>query len=207
MNKHLSIIVLVILALGAALGGRLFLMSDEGSGGVSLSLANKTKAIGGPFTLTTHDGRQVTEKDFAGSPFMVYFGYTFCPDVCPTSLSAIGDAFEILGDRVNGLPVLFITVDHERDTVEALADYVDYFHPNIIGLTGTQAQIDQAVKSYKAYYAKVVDKSREEGEGKGFYLMDHSAFTYFMDETGTMAALFPHGMAPEEMAKRLGNLL
>ncbi|GAB6052403.1 SCO family protein [Magnetospira thiophila] len=204
MNKHLSIILLVVLALAAALGGRLFLMSGNGDGGgVSINLAQQTGAIGGPFSLTTHDGRQVTEKDFLGKPFMVYFGYTFCPDVCPTSLSAIGDALEMVGDKAKDLPVLFISVDPERDTPEALADYVDYFSPNIIGLTGTAEQIQQAARAYKAYFAKV----REEGKGEDFYLMDHSAFTYFMDETGTMAALFPHGMAPEEMAQRLEKLL
>lgn len=201
MTKYLSLILLVALALAAAVGGRFLLM--QGGDATSVTLGARGGNVGGPFTLTDHTGKTVTEKDFLGKPFLVYFGYTYCPDICPTTLSAIQDALDIVGDKAKDVPILLITVDPERDTVEALADYVSYFHPNTVGLTGTPEQVTAVARAYKAYYAKAMDPN----DDNGFYLVDHSAFTYLMGAEGTMLALLSHGVTPEEMAERIGKFL
>ena len=136
--------------------------------------------IGGPFTLTDHTGRQVTEKDFQGKAMLIFFGYTFCPDVCPTSLTEISAAMDKLGPMAAQVVPILVSVDPERDTPEVLKDYVAHFHPSIVGLTGTQEQIKQAAKAYRVFYAKVVD----EGGDKDAYLMDHSSVIYLMGPNG-----------------------
>ncbi|MXU64739.1 SCO family protein [Oceanomicrobium pacificus] len=137
-------------------------------------------AIGGPFTLTDHTGREVTEADVITGPTLVYFGYTYCPDVCPLDTTRNLDVVDRLAERGMEVKPVFITIDPARDTVEALAEYVGYLHEDLVGLTGTDDQIAAASKAYKTYYAK-------NGEGED-YLMDHSTFTYLMDpEEGLLA--------------------
>jgi protein SCO1/2 len=163
----------------------------DGGSGVAL--------IGGPFELVDQTGRAVTAQAWTGKPLLIYFGYTYCPDVCPTELSAMSAALDLLGDSVDLQP-LFITVDPARDTVAVMADYVGHFHPKMIGLTGSAEQVAVAAKAYRVYYAK------GPGEGDG-YLMDHSGFVYLMGPDHRYLAHFPPSTAPEAMAKRIRELL
>jgi cytochrome oxidase Cu insertion factor (SCO1/SenC/PrrC family) len=147
------------------------------------------------FTLTDHHGRTVTEADFRGRTLLVYFGYTYCPDVCPTTLSSIVDAMSLLGEGADALVPILITIDPERDSAAALADYVGAFDPRIIGLTGTPEQIAAAARPFRVYYER-------NGTGAD-YTMDHSAFTYLLGPDGRRLEAFPHGTQAKEMAQAL----
>lgn len=163
----------------------------EGGSGVAL--------IGGPFELVDHTGRTVTDQTWAGKPLLVYFGYTYCPDVCPTELSAMSSAMDLLNGDVDVQP-LFVTVDPARDTVQAMADYVAHFHPKMVGLTGSAEQVAAAAKAYRVYYA------RGPGDEES-YLMDHSSFVYLMGRDHRYLAHFPPNTEPEAMARRIRELL
>ncbi len=156
--------------------------------------------IGGPFTLVDQDGRTVTQTDFAGKWMLVYFGYTYCPDVCPLGLNTIAEALEQLplAQRDAIVPVL-VTVDPERDTPEILKEYVAAFGPQFKGLTGSPEQVQAALKAWRVYSRKA------EPQPDGSYLVDHSTFTYLMDPAGAYASHFSHGITADEMAKRLGE--
>lgn len=157
--------------------------------------------VGGPFTLVDHTGRTVTDQDFGGRYLLVYFGFTYCPDVCPTELQTMTQAIDLLGPDADRVQPLFITVDPQRDTADVLADYVRLFHPRLVGLTGTPEQIAEAARAYRVYYAKAP------GDDPTHYLMDHSSFVYLMDPQGDLAALFTPGTDAEEMARTLRNHL
>ncbi len=159
--------------------------------------------IGGSFTLVDHNGKTVTARDFRGRFMLVYFGYTYCPDVCPTTLTTMADAIDILdGDGESVVPV-FITVDPERDTPEHLKMYVNYFHPRLVGLTGTSESVAAAAKAYRIYYAK----ARQDGASGDDYLMDHLSFVFLMGPDGAFRAHFENGIGPEAMAKRIREYL
>jgi protein SCO2 len=149
--------------------------------------------VGGPFALVDHHGKRRTDADFRGRLMLVYFGYTFCPDVCPTDLLQIGQLMKTLGPAQQGLQPLFITLDPGRDTSKQLAAYVPHFHPAIIGLTGAPAAIDAAANAYKVYYKKVP------GLTGGAYSVDHSAFIYLMDRKGKYLGFFPPGTPADRM--------
>jgi len=135
-------------------------------------IAGGSAAIGGPFTLVSETGQTVTDADVITKPTLIYFGYTFCPDVCPMDASRNAFAVDLLAEQGYDVQSVFITIDPERDTPEVLAQFTDYMHPDMLGLTGTPEQIKAASQAYKTYYAK-----RGTGE---FYLMDHSVFTYLV---------------------------
>lgn len=160
-------------------------------------------AVGGPFELVDHRGQTVTDQSFRGRFMLVYFGFTFCPDICPTELTMISQTLDTLGDEAEAVEALFITIDPERDTVEAMADYVGLFHPRLIGLTGTAEQVAGAARAYRAYYARVEDP------GASYYLMDHSTFVYLMGPEGENLAVFPPGTSSDRLAaeirRRLGS--
>ena len=160
-------------------------------------------AVGGAFRLVDHNGRAVTEGDFLGRFLVVYFGYTFCPDVCPTELQTISDALDLLADKAEAFQPVFITVDPERDTVEALAAYVPHFHPRLIGLTGRPDQVAAAARVYGVQYGKV----RDGAPAAGAYLMNHTAFVYLMAPDGRFLTFFRSGTTAAEMARRLGAWL
>ena len=126
-----------------------------------LSIGKAT--VGGPFTLTDHTGRRVTDKDFRGQHLLVFFGFTYCPDVCPSGLQVMTAALEELGPKAEKITPIFISVDPERDTPEQLALYVSSFHPRLVGLTGTPEEIQQVAKAYRVYYKKVEDESSTAG--------------------------------------------
>jgi cytochrome oxidase Cu insertion factor (SCO1/SenC/PrrC family) len=153
--------------------------------------------VGGPFKLTDHAGISRTEQDFRGKLLLVYFGFTYCPDICPTDLQNISLALDQLGAIGDKVQPLFITVDPERDTAAHLAEYVKMFHPRLIGLTGDAAAIQAAADAYKVYYAKVPMK------GSSDYTVDHTAFVYLMAADGKYLGFFPPGTTPERIAATL----
>jgi protein SCO1/2 len=163
-------------------------------------MAVSPSAVGGPFRLTDQNGRTVTDADFKGKPFLVFFGFTHCPDVCPTALFDMSEAFRRLGPDAEKMSALFISVDPERDTPEKLKDYLQSFHPRISALTGTQAEIDAVAKAYKAYAKKV---PLDGGE----YTMDHTAIVYLMDREGRFVAPFNLKRPADEAAKDLRRYL
>jgi len=173
----------------AAISGRD--MPAPSAGGIQLA---QGVVLGGPFTLTDHTGRTVTEADFAGRLLLVFFGFTYCPDVCPTELGTIAAALDLLGEDAERVTPVLITIDPERDTPEALATYVALFHPRLVGLTGTAEQIAAVARSYRVYYAKVHPRDATD------YLMDHSAFTYLVGPDGRVRSLFRPQTSPEAIA-------
>jgi cytochrome oxidase Cu insertion factor (SCO1/SenC/PrrC family) len=150
--------------------------------------------IGGSFALTDHTGKPRTDAEFRGKLMLVYFGFSFCPDVCPTDLMAIGQAIDKLGSDGDGVQPLFITVDPERDTPAHLADYVPFFHPRLIGFTGDAEHIRDAARAYRVYFAKVAIGRAAE------YTVDHSGFIYLMDRDGKYLGFFPPGTPADRMA-------
>lgn len=157
--------------------------------------------IGGPFTLTDQDGKTVTDADYRGKYLLIYFGYTYCPDVCPTELGTMARAMDLLGRQADKVQPMFISVDPERDTVAHLKDYVGLFHPNLVGLTGTPEQVKAAAKAYRVYYAK----APQEGGKTGDYLMDHSSFLYLMGPDGRFLGVYPAGTTADRVAQDLGS--
>jgi len=189
-----ALAALVILGAGAFLA---LALRDNPRGAAGTVLAS---AIGGPFRLTDQNGKTVTDADLKGKWSLVYFGYTHCPDACPTALNDISIALEDLGTKRDAVRPVFITVDPERDTPEALKAYVTSFDAPILALTGTPEQVAQAAKGYRVYYAK-------HPEAGGEYSMDHSSVIYVMDPQGRFTASFTHESTPEQIAERLKKLL
>lgn len=155
--------------------------------------------IGGPFALVDGDGRPVTQAAFAGEPTLVFFGYTHCPDVCPTTLDAISQTLKAMGPE-RPVKALFITLDPERDTPAVMKDYLSSFDPRIVGLTGTQAAVDRVAHEYRVYARKVPT-------GDGGYSVDHTGVVYLMDGRGAFVESFnPDLDDPEAAAKTLARL-
>jgi protein SCO1/2 len=149
--------------------------------------------VGGPFTLIDHNGAQKTDADFRGRLLLIYFGFTYCPDVCPTDLVAMASAVDQLGTRGDAVQPLFITVDPERDTPEHLAQYVPAFHPRLIGLTGTQDAVRRVAEAYKVFVEKVP------GAASSSYSLNHSGFLYLMDAQGGYLGFFPPGTTADRL--------
>ena len=194
------VLVAVLFAGFAILGAGAFLalsLHETPRGAAGTLLAS---AIGGPFRLVDQDGKMVTDADLKGKWSLVYFGYTHCPDACPTALNDIAIALDELGSKRSAVRPVFITVDPERDTPEVLKAYVTAFDAPILALTGTPEEVAQAAKGYRVYYAK-------HPEAGGDYSMDHSSVIYVMDPEGRFTASFTHQSAPEEIAERLKKLL
>lgn len=170
--------------------------------------------IGGPFTLVNHKGLTVTDADFRGKFMLVYFGYTFCPDVCPNELGVISQALDDLGSAAEKITPVFITVDPERDSVAQLAEYVDNFHKSLVGLTGTPEQIKTAAKAYRVYYARP-DTAKAKADESGStpsakdedYVMDHSSITFLMGPDGKYVSHFAYGTKPDVMTEKLRSLV
>lgn len=165
------------------------------------STVQSSVPIGGPFTLTDQDGKTVTDADYRGKYLLIYFGYTYCPDVCPTELGTMARAMDMLGVQAEKVQPMFISVDPERDTVAHLKDYVGLFHPNLVGLTGTPEQVKAAAKAYRVYYAK----APQEGGKSEDYLMDHSSFLYLMGPDGRFLGVYPAGTTADRVAQDLGT--
>lgn len=158
--------------------------------------------IGGDFELTAHTGDKFSSKSLAGKPHMVFFGFTHCPDICPTTLLEVSNDLSDLGPDADKLKVLFITVDPARDTVEQLKSYMSAFDPRILGLTGTTKEIAHVARLYRAFYQRVDSKDDD-----GDYTMNHTASIYLMDANGNLASTLTHEENPQIRAKKLRRLL
>lgn len=155
--------------------------------------------IGGPFRLASSNGGEVTDADFRGHPFLVFFGYTHCPDICPTTLFQISEVLKAMGPDKQ-IKALFITIDPERDTPAVMKEYLSSFDPRIIGLTGTRKETDAVEKAYRVYARKAP------GSG-GDYAMDHTAVVYLMDKQGRFVTAFDVSRSPQAAAKELSAYL
>ena len=199
MNLRLLAVALV----GLVAGGAVAVAVLPGFRGSLPSLPSAGKAlVGGPFELVDHTGRTVTDKDFRGRFMLVYFGFTFCPDVCPSGLQVMSAALDKLGAKADMVVPIFITVDPERDTPAQLAQYVPSFHPRLIGLTGTAEQIASVQKAYRVYAKKVADDKSSAG-----FTFDHTSIMYLMDPKGQYVAHFTHATPVDRIAERLGKAL
>ncbi|SLN12037.1 SCO family protein [Oceanibacterium hippocampi] len=202
--KHLPLVlgILIVVGLAGIAGwqvyesGILQRFADDGNRGQG------TADVGGPFTLVAQDGHTVSDTDFRGKLMLVYFGYTFCPDVCPTSLQNEAVALDILGDDADDVAPIFITVDPNRDSQQVMAEYMDAFGPRFIGLRGTEEQVAEVAKRYRVYFRKVdPDKDPEN------YLVDHLSFLYLMGRDGKFITAFGHATTPEEIARGIREYL
>ena len=195
MNARTSQIILVISSFLAGLvlfvGAILFAAGNFSSGNTGPS------AIGGPFTLTDQDGKPITDAALKGRPALVFFGYTHCPDVCPTTLFDLSEVLRVLGPDAARTMAVFITVDPERDTPAVMKDYLSSFDPHLRGLTGDEKAITAVEKEYRVY-AKKVPTGKD-----GDYSMDHTALVYLMDKQGRFVAPFNLKRRPEESAAEL----
>lgn len=190
----LAALVLAVIVGGTAVYTWLAPETDCGAG-VALGAD-----IGGPFELVTAQGATVTEAEVLDKPSLVYFGYTFCPDVCPFDLARNALAVDLLEDAGHEVGLVFVTIDPARDTPEVLADYVQDMHPRMTALTGSAEQVDAAARAYRVYYAK--------GTGEGeFYLMDHSTFTYLMVPGQGLATYFKRDDTAEAIAETTACLI
>lgn len=190
MNRRLILPLAVFLLGAAALAAAAFLtFAPSRQSGQSLA-----SSVGGPFSLTTAEGKTLTEKELRGAPFLVFFGFTHCPDICPTKLFEISEVLRAAGPKGEKLRALFVSVDPERDTAETMKSYLGSFDPRIIGLTGERPAIEAAIKAYRAYARKVPLKD-------GDYTMDHTALVYLMDKNGGFVGAFNIERPPAEAAQ------
>jgi protein SCO1/2 len=160
------------------------------------SIGQAVAAVGGPFHLEDQNGKPVSDADMKGRPFLVFFGFTHCPDTCPTTLFDVSQLLRTLGPDADKTGALFITVDPERDTPAVMKDYLSNFDPHLRGLTGDQASINAAIKAYRVYAKKVPLEN-------GDYTMDHTAVVYLMDKDGRFVAPFSMKRTPETEAADL----
>jgi cytochrome oxidase Cu insertion factor (SCO1/SenC/PrrC family) len=156
--------------------------------------------LGGAFELTDHNGQKVTEKSWPNKYLLLYFGFTHCPDVCPTGLNKIVQALnELPEETVAQIQPILVTIDPSRDTASSLKTYVELFHPKLVGLTGTQQQVDHIIDIYKVY-------AQKEGNGPD-YMMNHSAYTYLQNPNGQVIGIYAHDTPPDNMAKQISQAL
>lgn len=194
----LAVTVLLLVVAAGVFGWSLF--GERGKEAVGAA------AIGGPFELVDQHGETRTAEGFRGRYMLIYFGYTFCPDVCPTTLATMSRGLEALAERApekaEAVTPVFITVDPERDDAAALAGYAPHFHDRLVALTGTPEQVADAAKEYRVYYSKV----EEEGaSNSGDYLMDHSSFIYLIGPEGNYVTHFGHDATVEQVADGLAE--
>jgi protein SCO1/2 len=204
MNEERTTMIRVIAGVSTvamiALMGGIWLVSQSGPGDQfaqcrASTVAGGAGAIGGPFELVREDGVTVTDTDVITDPSILYFGYTFCPDVCPMDTARNAEAVELLEERGIQTTPIMISIDPERDTPEVLAEYTDYLHPRMIGLTGSAEQVKAASKAYKTYYKK------QDSDDDEFYLVDHSTFSYLVLPEVGFVEYFRRETTPEQMAE------
>ena len=196
MSKRSLIIIALVAVIGLGAGAALFWRAESPAG------ADSAQAdVGGPFKLVNQDGQTVDESILEGRWSVVFFGFTYCPDICPSTLQAVAAAQEQLGPRGADLQTVFISVDPERDTPEQLKTYLslDAFPDGVVGLTGAPEQIEQVAKAYYVYY-------RKSGEGPD-YTVDHSTAAYLMDPQGRFNRVLAYGLAPDEMARLIRSAM
>jgi cytochrome oxidase Cu insertion factor (SCO1/SenC/PrrC family) len=184
------------LLLVAALAGGLLWHESESVPGLGRTVTTGQALVGGPFRLVDQNGKSVSDQDFRGHAMLIYFGYSFCPDVCPTTLQVMADAIGKLGDKAARVTPVFITIDPERDTPKVLKEYMAAFGPNFVGLTGTPEQIQAVEKRYRVY----AEKKPLAG---GKYGMDHSSVLYLMGPDGRLVTYYDEAISPDNLAKEL----
>ena len=189
----------VSIALALGLLARALWLAPEAGGGREGSVTGAA-LVGGPFTLTDQYGRRVSDGDFRGKLMLIYFGYTFCPDVCPTTLLDMTQAMDALSKDAEQVQPIFITVDPARDTQTALKEYLVNFHGSMLGLTGAAQEVQAAAKSYRVYYANASGKERD-------YLVDHTSIVYLMDRQGRYLTHFSANVRGEQMAAAIRKFL
>jgi protein SCO1/2 len=187
MNWRIRTLAIVVVAALAGTGVWLHLRTTPEIGADAIGGLVVGADVGGPFTLTDQDGRPFGLADLAGSYALVYFGYTFCPDVCPTELGKMAAAIDMLGLASDNVTPVLITIDPVRDSVEVLHDYVPLFHERSVGLTGTEDEIRDVARRYRVFYRKVDAAETTD------YLMDHSSFIYLIAPDGRVVAMFNYG--------------
>ncbi len=158
---------------------------------------------GGRFIMNNHFGEVVTDQDFSGKFMLIYFGYTFCPDVCPTSLQTMTHALNLLGKDAKYVQPLFVTVDPERDTITVMREYVSAFHPSLIGLTGSKVALDSITSKYRVKYEKV----SESGAINDDYLVDHTAAVLLISPGGEYLRRYPYNTLADEMASSMNKYI
>ncbi len=208
-RKHVYAVALLLLAALTAMSGWEFYTARkaarEASERQATAAAERRNSIGGSFTLTDHTGRRVSDADFRGRFLLIFFGYTYCPDVCPTAMANVSLVMEELGAEASEVQPLFISVDPQRDDPGELADFVGQFDPRIVGLTGSPAEIAEVARKYRVYYRKVTaeELGGESSEDGDDYLMDHSAYVYLMGPDGRFLEVFTHTEDPAEVARAI----
>jgi protein SCO1/2 len=200
MRARLIAFIVAGFLIGALAGAAVLLVTTP-QGGQPVQ-SSGTALVGGPFALVGTDGKPVTDRDFRGRYMLIFFGFTHCPDICPAELQVIAQAMEQLGDKAKNVVPIFITLDPERDTPEAMGNYVKSFGPNFVGLTGSPEAIAAAANAYRVSYAKVENK-----ESAADYGVDHSALVYLMDPEGRYVTHFSYGLSADQMAEKLGKSL
>lgn len=186
MKNSIIIVLLISIALGAGFWLRGAIRNDTSEVTVKEGEGSGTPSIGGNFNLTDVQGKSISATDFSGKLMLVYFGFSHCPDICPTDLAVISEVIAQLKEDKAKIQPVFITIDPARDTAERLAVFMKNFDPHILALTGTESQVKQAESAYKVYSAKVAAEKKD-----GPYMMDHSAFMYLMGKNGEYLAHFP----------------
>jgi len=200
MRARLLTIIVAGFVIGA-LGGAALLVLTRGAAGPSVETSGKA-LIGGPFTLVDQTGKTVTEQDFRGRYMLVFFGFTHCPDICPGELQVISASLDGLGAKADEVVPIFITLDPERDTPSAMADYVKNFGSRFVGLTGSPEAIAAAAKAYRIAYSKF-----QEDTTKADYSIDHSALVYLMGKDGEYITHFPYGTPASKLIETLRRYL
>lgn len=201
MSRMMIGLALGGLLLGAAFGALALRTGVPATEGQTETVSGKAM-IGGPFSLVDQTGKTVTDKDFRGKDMLVFFGFTNCPDICPSGLQVMSAALEKLGTRADNIVPLFITLDPERDTPEKMAEYVKNFSPRLVGLTGSASDIAAAAKAYRVFYQKVADEN-----DPTHYSVDHSAIFYLMGKDGSLLTPIPHTNDPDQLAAAIGKAL
>lgn len=198
MKKALIAVGLAIVVVSAGAAAWLTLLRDPGDRFAGCSATNAGSAgIGGAFTLVDETGATVTDEEVVTKPTLVYFGYTFCPDVCPLDNWRNAEAVRLLEEQGIDAQAVFISIDPKRDTPEVVAEFTDLFHPEMLGLTGSPEQVDAASKVFRTYY-----KAHDTGEDD-FYLVDHSTYTYLVLPQHGFAEFFRREATAEDMAERV----
>ena len=195
MLRNRQALIPYLLLVAALIGGVLWYESEQVPG-LGRVVTTGQADVGGPFQLTDQTGKRVSDKDFRGRYMLIYFGYSFCPDVCPTTLAVMAQALEKLGERSHRIVPVFITIDPERDTPKVLNDYVKAFGANFVGLTGSPAEVKDVEKEYRVYAVKKPLPG-------GNYGMDHSSVIYLMGPDGKMVSFYDEAVSPDDLAKDL----
>lgn len=192
--------LLPYLLLVAALAGGLLWHESANVPGLGRTVVTGQADVGGPFKLIDQTGKTVTDADYRGRYMLIYFGYSFCPDVCPTTLAVMAQALDKLGGDARRVTPVFITIDPERDTPQVLADYMKAFGPSFVGLTGSVEAIKDVEKKYRVYAVK---KPLDPAKPKAGYGMDHSSVLYLMGPNGRLISFYDEAISPDQLAKEL----